>query len=294
MPSSTEKQKNFFGAVMGAKKGKKGIGGEAREAAKGMSEEQIKDFLHKKSNVLATRILSMLKNADPNNELLPKGKDLLMSKVNVDDNRKLPNPDSAPATTMTVSVDKPRFGASAEGYVSEKNAQVKAALYVTGLVKACKDRGVNPSEMMVIMDKLAQGYVGFPSPAYMQSQQQAALTSGPHTQSPLQPATVQSPKSPLQPAPVQPPQGPSMTPAQGSAYGMATSYLPRGQRPAVRAAQRGDMSSNVAGMPPATNVAPLPTNAGGIAGKVLGGVGTLPAIAGRYLGQGIGNMFRGR
>jgi hypothetical protein len=47
MPASSEKQRRFFGAVMGAKKGKGGVGGKARKAAKGMSEDQIKDFLHK-------------------------------------------------------------------------------------------------------------------------------------------------------------------------------------------------------------------------------------------------------
>ena len=48
MPASSEKQCRFFGAVMAAKKGKDGVGGEARRAAKQMSKEQIKDFLKKK------------------------------------------------------------------------------------------------------------------------------------------------------------------------------------------------------------------------------------------------------
>jgi len=47
MPSSTEKQKRFFGAVMGAKKGKGGVGGKARSVAKNMSEETIKHYLKK-------------------------------------------------------------------------------------------------------------------------------------------------------------------------------------------------------------------------------------------------------
>lgn len=45
MPSTTEKQKRFFGAVMGAKKGHGGIGGKARDVAKHMSESKIKDYL---------------------------------------------------------------------------------------------------------------------------------------------------------------------------------------------------------------------------------------------------------
>jgi hypothetical protein len=45
MPATSEKQKRFFGAVMGAKKGQKGVTGAAKQAAKGMSKKQIKDFL---------------------------------------------------------------------------------------------------------------------------------------------------------------------------------------------------------------------------------------------------------
>lgn len=45
MPATSEKQKRFFGAVMGAKKGQKGVSGAAKEAAKGMSKTQIKHFL---------------------------------------------------------------------------------------------------------------------------------------------------------------------------------------------------------------------------------------------------------
>ena len=46
MPSKTEKQRRFFGAVLSAKEGKGGRG-KAAKAAKGMSKNQIKDFLHK-------------------------------------------------------------------------------------------------------------------------------------------------------------------------------------------------------------------------------------------------------
>jgi hypothetical protein len=49
MPSKSEKQKKFFGAVMGAKKGQKGISGQAKKTAKEMSEKEIKKFLKKES-----------------------------------------------------------------------------------------------------------------------------------------------------------------------------------------------------------------------------------------------------
>ena len=48
MPAVSERQKNFMGAVMGAKKGLKNVGSKAKEVAKDMSESTIKDFLHKK------------------------------------------------------------------------------------------------------------------------------------------------------------------------------------------------------------------------------------------------------
>lgn len=49
MPAKSEKQKKFFGAVMGAKSGQKGVTGAAKKAAKGMSKETIKHFLKKES-----------------------------------------------------------------------------------------------------------------------------------------------------------------------------------------------------------------------------------------------------
>lgn len=49
MPAKTEKQKRFFGAVMGAKKGQKGVTGPAKKAAKDMSEKEVKKFLRKES-----------------------------------------------------------------------------------------------------------------------------------------------------------------------------------------------------------------------------------------------------
>lgn len=45
MPAKSEKQRNFFGAVMGAKKGEKGSSGKAKEVAKEMPKKEIKKFL---------------------------------------------------------------------------------------------------------------------------------------------------------------------------------------------------------------------------------------------------------
>lgn len=49
MPATSEKQRRFFGAVMGAKKGQKGVSGAAKKVAKGMTKKQVKDFLKKES-----------------------------------------------------------------------------------------------------------------------------------------------------------------------------------------------------------------------------------------------------
>lgn len=49
MPAKTEKQKKFFGAVMGAKKGQKGVKGPAKKTAKKMTKKQIKKYLKKES-----------------------------------------------------------------------------------------------------------------------------------------------------------------------------------------------------------------------------------------------------
>ena len=48
MPAKTEKQKRFFGAVMGAKKGQKNVSGKAKKVAKQMPKKKIKDFLKTK------------------------------------------------------------------------------------------------------------------------------------------------------------------------------------------------------------------------------------------------------
>jgi len=49
MPSKTEKQKRFFGAVMGAKKGQSKVSGKAREVAKEMPKKEIKKYLKKEN-----------------------------------------------------------------------------------------------------------------------------------------------------------------------------------------------------------------------------------------------------
>lgn len=49
MPSKSEKQRKFFGAVMGAKKGKGKVKGAAKKVAKEMPEKEIKKFLKKES-----------------------------------------------------------------------------------------------------------------------------------------------------------------------------------------------------------------------------------------------------
>lgn len=50
MPATSEKQKRFFGAVMGAKKGQKRVSGAAKKASKGMSKKQIEHFLTKEED----------------------------------------------------------------------------------------------------------------------------------------------------------------------------------------------------------------------------------------------------
>ena len=50
MPAKTEKQKKFFGAVMGAKKGQENVSGEAKKVAKELPEKEIKKFLKKEED----------------------------------------------------------------------------------------------------------------------------------------------------------------------------------------------------------------------------------------------------
>jgi hypothetical protein len=49
MPAKTEKQKRFFGAVMGAKKGQSSVTGAAKKVAKEMPEKEVKKFLKKEN-----------------------------------------------------------------------------------------------------------------------------------------------------------------------------------------------------------------------------------------------------
>lgn len=50
MPSKTDKQRKFFGAVMGAKKGQKNVSGAAKKVAKDMPEKEIEKFLKKEED----------------------------------------------------------------------------------------------------------------------------------------------------------------------------------------------------------------------------------------------------
>lgn len=49
MPAKTEKQKRFFGAVMGAKKDQPNISGSAKKVAKKMPKKEIKKYLKKEN-----------------------------------------------------------------------------------------------------------------------------------------------------------------------------------------------------------------------------------------------------
>lgn len=63
MPAKSEKQKKFFGAVMGAKKGQKGVTGKAKKTAKEMPKKEIKKFLKKESfDDIVNNILSEVYN----------------------------------------------------------------------------------------------------------------------------------------------------------------------------------------------------------------------------------------
>lgn len=67
MPAKTEKQRRFMGAVMGCKKGKK-CSSKAKKAAKGMSEGQVKDFLHTESfNETIERIMGAIEDGQIKN-----------------------------------------------------------------------------------------------------------------------------------------------------------------------------------------------------------------------------------
>lgn len=65
MPAKSEKQRKFFGAVMGAKKSGKGKGAAAKVAKK-MPKKSIKKFL-KKESALASEINALVESAQPDN-----------------------------------------------------------------------------------------------------------------------------------------------------------------------------------------------------------------------------------
>jgi hypothetical protein len=75
MPSTSEKQRKFFGAVMSAKKGGK-ASGKAEKAAKEMPEEQIKDYLKKEETELTFNdvVQNLLEDIQTSDVLLEKKK----------------------------------------------------------------------------------------------------------------------------------------------------------------------------------------------------------------------------
>jgi len=66
MPAKSEKQRKFFGAVMGAKKAKNKVKGAAAEVAKKMPKKKIKKFL-KKESAFASNINALVESAQPEN-----------------------------------------------------------------------------------------------------------------------------------------------------------------------------------------------------------------------------------
>lgn len=60
MPAKTEKQRKFFGAVMGAKKGQTGISKKAKKVAEETPKKEIKKFLTKDSFNLRSEIYKLL------------------------------------------------------------------------------------------------------------------------------------------------------------------------------------------------------------------------------------------
>jgi stalled ribosome alternative rescue factor ArfA len=63
MPAKTEKQKKFFGAVMGAKKGQKNVSGEAKKVAKELPKKEIKKFLKKEGEEDEESVSKQLKKS---------------------------------------------------------------------------------------------------------------------------------------------------------------------------------------------------------------------------------------
>ncbi len=68
MPAKSEKQRKFFGAVMGAKEGQKGVKGAAKKVAKEMPIKEIKKYLKKESfDSVINNILSKIYIFEKNN-----------------------------------------------------------------------------------------------------------------------------------------------------------------------------------------------------------------------------------
>lgn len=66
MPAKSEKQRKFFGAVMGAKKSNDKVKGAAAKVAKKMPKKKIKKFL-KKESAFASNMNALVENAQPEN-----------------------------------------------------------------------------------------------------------------------------------------------------------------------------------------------------------------------------------
>jgi hypothetical protein len=66
MPAKSEKQRKFFGAVMGAKKSKGKATGAAAKVAKKMPKKEIKKFL-KKESAFANELNALVERAQPGN-----------------------------------------------------------------------------------------------------------------------------------------------------------------------------------------------------------------------------------
>ena len=76
MPSVSNKQKRFFGAVMGAKKTGKGSG-KAKSAAKSMTKAQIKDFLESADPTGKSKMLTVLKKMREQAMMSPQDTNML-------------------------------------------------------------------------------------------------------------------------------------------------------------------------------------------------------------------------
>jgi hypothetical protein len=75
MPSKSEKQQKFFGAVMGAKKGQKGVSGAAKKVAKDMPKKEIKKFLKKENEEDSESVAKKIKKTGKAEFTVKKPKD---------------------------------------------------------------------------------------------------------------------------------------------------------------------------------------------------------------------------